>query len=151
MTVSSTTSICDSYHSQGIRRPLASTRSMLICRKLVSVLLLALIPTASALTLAACPQGMAEMATPHSHMAMMGVVSPQLRFASSQINSCCDVLPAQSATAPERALLSDEVATPLAASTLPVQISQNKNRVSRYHENRGASPPVRALLCVFLI
>jgi hypothetical protein len=75
---------------------------MSIYRKVVSVLLVLLTPTASAVALGDCPQQMTEMGGSHSDIAMMGMVSPHLSFTASQTNLCCLVSPADLA-GPERA------------------------------------------------
>ena len=150
-TVSPTTFICDSYHSQETPGPLTSARSVFISRKIVSVLLAALIPTASALALAACPHGMAERANPQSEMAMMDMAPVQLCITATPTNLCCQMSPAEIAPGGVRASVGGEnsdvliTAVRSSASLRATKANTVSDRLSR------SSFPSQALLCVFLI
>src|SRR5215831_1117124 len=91
---------------------------MCMCRKLVSVLLLALVPTASSLAVAACPQGMANMGNPHAEMAMMGMPPVQLSLSVTPSNLCCQVSPAEIVLDSVRAAVGGDISATLIPSAL---------------------------------
>lgn len=124
---------------------------MSVNRKLVSVLLVLVIPTVSAVALSACLRPMPEMGSPHSDMAMMGMASPEPGFAALPSNLCCEVSPAETAPGPARPSVSDETYSVLMPAAAAVQISQTTKTTASYHEVPPGSPPARALLCAFLI
>jgi len=124
---------------------------MSIYRKLVSVLLVALIPTASSLTLVACPQGMAEMAIPQSEMAVMEMASVQMSIAVTPSNLCCQVSPVEIAPGPVRASVGGDTSAVLISTATSVgTLRPAKASGVSDHFPRSSSPP-QALLCVFLI
>jgi hypothetical protein len=124
---------------------------MTVDRKLVSVFLVLFIPTLSAISLSACPQQMPEMSNPHSHMAITGMTLPEPSFVPSQSSACCELSPAEIAPGLVQASVSNELFSILTRVDAAVQITDGKKRNGIYSELRSASPPARAVLCVFLI
>jgi len=120
-------------------------------RKLVSVLLVALIPTASSLALAACPQGLANMGNPRAEMAMMDMAPVQISFTTAQTNLCCQMSPAEIASGPVRASVGKDTNLVFAATApVAVTMSSPKPKTLSEHSPRSSSPP-QPFLCVFLI
>ena len=125
---------------------------MSIYRKLVSVLLAALIPAATASALAmACPKGMGNMGAQGAEMAMMDMAPVQLAIAAVPSSLCCQLSPAEVAPAPIGASSTGEASVVLATET-PVSPILDAAKVTPLsdHVPRASSPP-QALLCVFLI
>ena len=124
---------------------------MTVDRKLVSVFLVLFIPILSAISLSACPQPMPEMSDPHSDMAITGMTLSQSSFVPSQSNACCELSPAEIAPGLAQASVSNGPFSILTRVDGAVQITDGKKRNGVYSELRSASPPARAVLCVFLI
>ena len=137
---------CDPYHSHNTQFSLTLGRNMSIQRKIISVLLVLLIPTASAVVLIACPQEMPEMGLSQLPMAMDMVASWS---SSSQMRLCCELSPAEVVSIVLRVPVGGDSQPVVPKSTAAVQ------RVSPRRANnlgvQAASPPVQARLCVFLI
>jgi hypothetical protein len=124
---------------------------MSIYRKLVSLLLVSLISTASAFALSVCPQDMAEMGNPQSGMAMMDMATLQLSITTTQTNLCCQVSPAETTPGPVQPSVTGETYAVLIAGTTGSAILQStKARIVSDHVAKASSPQ-QALLCVFLI
>jgi hypothetical protein len=152
VTVSMTTCICDSCHSDEVCCPLPWGRKMSAFSKLVSVLLLLLIPTVSTAALSRCPREMPGMNNSQSQMADMGMVAPQFTFSPAGTNRCCEVSPAETVPAtPARALVSHGNDSVLTMVTSIVPSWQTAGTRTECDQARIASPPAQALLCVFLI
>jgi hypothetical protein len=124
---------------------------MSINRKLVSLLLVFLIPTASALALSVCPQDMTEMGKPQSGMAIMDMAPLQLSITATQTNLCCEVSPSEIPLGPVQPSGAGEThAVVIAGATGCAILQSAKARIVSDHVPKASSPP-QALLCVFLI
>ena len=121
-------------------------------RKLVSTVLVLLIPTISGLALSACPHGIRNMGDPNEHMDMVGMVSPVLSFSVSPNNLCCEVAPAEmTPRPPARAGASDENIGVKTDVTSGMQVLEPDKTKTQQDDIPGGSSPPQALLCVFLI
>src|SRR6266516_5192007 len=125
---------------------------MFTSRKLVSAILLLLIPIVSAAALSICPREMPGINNSQLKTADMGMVAPQSSFAATGNNQCCEVAPAEIVPAPPaRASASNETYSVLTAVTSIVGTLHTTTRRASGDQARIASPPAQALLCVFLI
>ena len=120
---------------------------MSVHRKLVSVLLVLLIATVSAVALSICPQ-MPEMLNLQPQMGMMDMERVQLTFTASQTNLCCHLSVAEIFPVPVRIWIGGEARViPLFSA---VRVS-HRDSASGLPDAEPASPFAQARLCVFLI
>src|SRR5581483_3041924 len=123
---------------------------MLLHRKLVSVLLVLLMPSVS-FALSPCRQDLEEMGSPQSQVAMMDLAPVHLAVTPSQTNRCCQMSPAEIPARPVGASVSGEHHTVLSCAVADVEISFTESTRGLHVQSRSSSPPDQAVLCVFLI
>src|SRR6266516_3129782 len=125
---------------------------MFTSRKLVSAILLLLIPIVSAAALSICPREMPGMNNSQLQTADMGMVSRQSTLAAIATNRCCQVSPAETVPAPPaRASGGNGTYSVLTPVTAIVRTLRTTTTRTASDQVRTASSPPQALLCVFLI